>query len=70
VRFDRSARSVVVVCQATGCGAREVTASSAAADRWAALHLETAHPRPSTERTRVLGTLSERARRADGSGNP
>lgn len=66
MRFDRSACSVVVVCKVRGCGAREVTASAAAADRWAALHLETAHPRPSTERTRVLGALSERARRAGG----
>jgi hypothetical protein len=66
IRIDRGGRSVVVVCT---CGARDVFASPAAADRWAIDHVYAAHPRTGDQdtdaaRDRAVSASSARRRRA------
>lgn len=62
ITFDRSDRSVVAVCDE--CGARDVFASPAAADRWAADHAGSACAAPSGARTRFLTAARVRKHRA------
>ena len=54
IAFDRSERSVVAVCQAPGCGARDVFTSQAVADSWALHHLAYAHPENTPDRERAI----------------
>lgn len=65
IQIDRGARSTVVVC---GCGARDVFASMAAADRWALEHVYRAHPKSddvaaNADRNRAIQASSVRRRR-------
>jgi len=60
IELDRSGRSIVAVCR---CGARDVFATDAAADRWVATHLATAHPMPDSAAARVVASLHQRQRR-------
>lgn len=59
IHFDRTPRSVVAVCS---CGARDVFTCTAAAESWARIHIERAHPDPSRDRERQLTAERERRR--------
>ena len=71
VIIDRSERSIVVVCDLPGCGARQLLTEPrhdrrrAAADAWIGAHLAAMHPTRHTEPdpaqyARVLANLHDR----------
>lgn len=63
-RFDRTQRSIVVIC--VQCAAREICTSQAAADRWSLDHLDRAHPGiTSAEHQRITAGHRQRRRRGD-----
>ena len=61
-RFDRTSRSIVVIC--TQCGTRDIATTQSAADRWALDHVNRAHPGPSwAEERRITANAAARQRR-------
>lgn len=61
-RFDRTQRSVVVIC---ACGARRVFNDQTEADRWSLDHVYVAHPEPSHEHMAAITANRVRRFRRD-----
>lgn len=61
IELDRSSRSVVAICGA--CGAREVTTTETAADRWTLDHANVCAVLTEADHRRVIQASQKRATR-------
>jgi len=62
--FDRTTRSIVAGCKVCGPPTRHVFNDSAEADRWAADHLQRAHPAVDDDRITASAASRKRHQRA------